>query len=165
MSEHFHNQIYWSCESMESERDQLLKTIATERDRFGKLETELKAEVARLKVKYFMQRCTDLSDGFRDGRKHGFHLGIKYYKRHDHWKERFHAADNLLTMAKSRVETLELENKLNAHVSLRLMTAKAEALAEAVTILHSRDSANKKLPHVLCHFCDLIESSKQAGTK
>lgn len=33
------------------------------------------------KVKFVMQRCQDLDDGFRDGRKHGFVLGLKQAKK------------------------------------------------------------------------------------
>jgi hypothetical protein len=45
--------------------------------------------------------------------------------------------------------------------SIESLLAERKALREAVIVLHSRDAANKKLPHVLCHYCDLIYA-KQA---
>lgn len=45
--------------------------------------------------------------------------------------------------------------------SIESLLAERKSLREAVIVLHSRDAANKKLPHVLCHYCDLIYA-KQA---
>ncbi len=64
--------IFWvSKESFE--------TLEKDRDK-------LKAELEGWKAKYVVQRCCDLDDGFRDGRKHGFILGIKWSKSRDKWR-------------------------------------------------------------------------------
>lgn len=74
---------------LKAEKEQTQICLLKERDALLGLEdavkeiSRLKAEVAAWKVKFVLQRTTDLLEGFRDGKKHGFGIGIKFAKRHD----------------------------------------------------------------------------------
>lgn len=45
LGEHKHHDLGWTCESVDKRLKSLETLLATERDRFGKIETELKAEI------------------------------------------------------------------------------------------------------------------------
>lgn len=84
--------------------------------------------------------------------------------------QRIKELESDLAKARAEIETLKsttprglYESLEGARITIRDMLAAQEAkdatierLREAVIVLHSRDAANKTLPHVLCFYCDLI---------